>query len=293
MDYKKMSFVSGVIVFFAFLILLFAIIWLSGNAIFFSRDYSVYIKFPDVVGLQDQSPVYMRGYRIGRVKDIVFEKDCVKVRIEINKHYKVPIESKFEINTFNMMGEKGITITPSRYSEQYIAPDTMVNGENRDIMIMAQNVLNTIKEKIESTALESKIRNFGDTLQSVATFSKKLDHKIGQIDLKFYNAQIKKLGEAGEGIRDFAKSSQQDLSQLASEGKESLKKMNQAVEKIADICGKVDSIATKVERGEGSAGELLTNKQYVLTLNDTLKELKDLVADFKKNPRKYIKLSIF
>ena len=38
MDYKKMSYISGVIIFFSFLILMMSIIWLAEKRIFFTRD---------------------------------------------------------------------------------------------------------------------------------------------------------------------------------------------------------------------------------------------------------------
>jgi phospholipid/cholesterol/gamma-HCH transport system substrate-binding protein len=48
-----------------------------------------------------------------------------------------------------------------------------------------------------------------------------------------------------------------------------------------------------MNRGEGSAGELLNNKEYIQTLSATIEQLKSLIDDIEKNPRKYFKFSVF
>ena len=133
MDYKKMSYISGVIIFFSFLILMMSIIWLAEKRIFFTRDYIVYVKFDDVVGLRDHSQVFMRGYRIGWTKGVKFLKDGVLVRVDVNKKYDVPTDSRWEINTLNFMGEKAITVQPGK-KDLFLQPGAEVPGYNRDLI---------------------------------------------------------------------------------------------------------------------------------------------------------------
>ena len=61
MTYKKMSYISGLIIFFSAVTLLWSILWLSGQRIISSSEYRLYFKFADVVGLRDRSQVFMRG----------------------------------------------------------------------------------------------------------------------------------------------------------------------------------------------------------------------------------------
>jgi len=55
----------------------------------------------------------------------------------------------------------------------------------------------------------------------------------------------------------------------------------------------VQEIATKINKGEGSAGEFINNKEYIESLNKTIKEFSVLIEDIKKNPKKYVNVSIF
>ena len=285
MNYKKMSYISGVVIFFSILILLLTIFGLSGNRIFFTRDYIVYVEFSDVIGLQDQAKVFMRGYRIGWTKNIQFEQDRVVVRVDINKKYRIPLDSKLEINTITMLGEKAITIHPG-ISDKFIKPNSMVKGQNKDIMIEMKNILNMVKENIEQGELNVRVKQLSESIQTFHTLLGKIDKKIDKVDIEDYNRQVKNIGEAGRMAKIvLAKSS--DSLQV------SMKKINKAMEEFALLSGQLKQIAVKINNGQGSAGELINNKEYVKNLNKTIKEINALVADLKKNPKKYINISVF
>jgi phospholipid/cholesterol/gamma-HCH transport system substrate-binding protein len=49
----------------------------------------------------------------------------------------------------------------------------------------------------------------------------------------------------------------------------------------------------KLDRGEGSAGKLLTDTLLYRDVRRLVGTVDSLMTDFKKNPRKYINLSIF
>jgi phospholipid/cholesterol/gamma-HCH transport system substrate-binding protein len=57
--------------------------------------------------------------------------------------------------------------------------------------------------------------------------------------------------------------------------------------------GKMDTFFTRVEEGEGSLGLLTSDDKLYREAQQTLTEMKRLLADIQKNPKKYVKLSIF
>ena len=56
---------------------------------------------------------------------------------------------------------------------------------------------------------------------------------------------------------------------------------------------KMDSFFTRVEKGEGSLGLLSSDDKLYREAQQTLTEMKRLLADIQKNPKKYVKVSIF
>ncbi len=293
MDYKKMSYISGVIIFFGFGILLVSIIWLSAQNIFFSHNYVLYVRFPEVTGLRDQSPIFMRGYRIGTTKGVKFEPNGILIQLQMNRKYVVPKGSKFEITTLNFIGEKAISITPPPVSAEPMQAYDTVLGENKDIMITAQQVLSKVKSQIEGEDLGTRFRKLGESIDRFDALLEKVDSAVGQVDVAEYNAQIRKIGQAGQQIQEFLKASQPEVVSTAQEGRATMAKLNDALERFTMLAAELESTAGKLNKGEGSAGELLTNKQYIQNLSATIDELRALIADIKQNPGRYVKVSIF
>lgn len=57
--------------------------------------------------------------------------------------------------------------------------------------------------------------------------------------------------------------------------------------------GKADTIFGRVERGEGSLGLLINNPSLYNNSDSLVMDLRSLIADFRRNPKRYINLSIF
>ena len=53
------------------------------------------------------------------------------------------------------------------------------------------------------------------------------------------------------------------------------------------------SILVKIDNGEGSIGKLINDEELYNNLEGASKELEDLLRDFKLNPERYVKVSVF
>ena len=57
--------------------------------------------------------------------------------------------------------------------------------------------------------------------------------------------------------------------------------------------GKLNSMLAKVDSGQGSLGKLLNDEKLYVNMVSLASRVDSVMADFKKNPRRYINLSIF
>ena len=299
MTYKKMSYIAGLIVFLAAIVFLFGILWLSGNQIFFSNEYKLDILFDDVVGLQDQSPVFLRGYRIGSTKEVKFEEEKIRVTISVDKRFRIPADSKVEINMLNFLGEKGIMVLPG-YAKEYLKPNSVITGENKDLMSLAKNILFTTKEKVEEGDLNRVIANISESVESLSKLLGTVNTKVDNLDIALYNTQIMELGQAGKGLKEFLDVAQGETQNFSAESRMSLDKfnltldqVNDTLEQLAALSSELSEIARDINTGRGTAGELLQNKAYIESLNDTIIQLTAFLEDIRENPKKYVKFSIF
>jgi phospholipid/cholesterol/gamma-HCH transport system substrate-binding protein len=69
----------------------------------------------------------------------------------------------------------------------------------------------------------------------------------------------------------------------------------QLYDRFNSIASRIDKVATDLEQGQGSAGQLLHDKQLYENMNGAANELRSLIADIRKDPKKYlnVKVSIF
>ena len=295
----KMSLISGVIVFIGLIVFFGGILWLSGNQFFASKDIRIYIDFADAAGLQDQAPVQMRGFRIGWTKDVEFKQEYIRVAVDIRKKYPVPVDSRAEINMLNFMGEKAVTIIPGN-SKTYIADGGILKGENRDIMVLAKNILTEAKQKIEEGSLDEAIAKVKETVENLRSLVTGVDSKVKSIDVDSINRQVAAVGEAGRSLKAFLATAEERTNEFTASSRESMAKLDQTMEKLNEVFSEVSTLSSDLQAlagdirfGGGTASELINNKEFYVNLNATIAEIKALIEDVKKHPKKYVKFSLF
>ena len=65
--------------------------------------------------------------------------------------------------------------------------------------------------------------------------------------------------------------------------------------RMDSVTRRLDELVTKLNEGQGTAGQLLKDKQLYENMNKTVAEMQALLADIRKDPKKYlnVKVSIF
>jgi phospholipid/cholesterol/gamma-HCH transport system substrate-binding protein len=65
--------------------------------------------------------------------------------------------------------------------------------------------------------------------------------------------------------------------------------------RLDSVTGRLDELVARLNQGEGTAGQLLKDKQLYENMNKTVTEVQALIADIRKDPKKYlnVKVSIF
>ncbi len=74
-----------------------------------------------------------------------------------------------------------------------------------------------------------------------------------------------------------------------------LLKEEELYNRLNSLAGRIDSLTKALNDGEGTAGRLLRDKQLYENMNAAAAELRGLVADIRKDPKKYlnVRVSIF
>ena len=66
-------------------------------------------------------------------------------------------------------------------------------------------------------------------------------------------------------------------------------------ERLNSVVGRFDQLADRLNQGQGTVGQLLQDRQLYENMNKAVTELRDLVSDIRKDPRKFlnVKVSVF
>lgn len=65
--------------------------------------------------------------------------------------------------------------------------------------------------------------------------------------------------------------------------------------RMDDMAGRLDALVNRLTSGQGTAGQLLQDRQLYENMNQAASELRGLIGDIRKDPKKYlnVKVSIF
>ena len=104
----------------------FMINYLRGEDIF-NRELEVVSEFSDLQGLVASAPVYIKGYKAGKVKDVEYDPSDASFNVvcSILKDFNIPKDSRMTICSMDIMGTKGVRIDLGTDSE-YVADGDML-----------------------------------------------------------------------------------------------------------------------------------------------------------------------
>jgi phospholipid/cholesterol/gamma-HCH transport system substrate-binding protein len=66
----------------------------------------------------------------------------------------------------------------------------------------------------------------------------------------------------------------------------------QLYDRLNQVSARVDEVVTGLNAGQGTAGQLLKDKQLYENMNRAVTELRDLLADIRKDPKKFLRVSV-
>lgn len=176
----------------------------------------------------------------------------------------------------------------------------------------------TVAERVEvafddraARELRSSIRNFADLstalAQTVRDQSKNLDVMSADVrdgvaslvaashDVKAISARFDSSTARGEvrAIVDNAAVAARELRETSHRLLTISGQLGSSEERLRRFIANGDSVMRKINSGEGTLGLLVNDPSLYRSADSTLRELQSLVADMKRNPKKYVNVRIF
>ena len=284
----------GLLVTVAVVVTVLGSLWLARGGL--SKGYPLYAKFPWGAGLKQGQPVLLVGVNVGYVDEVDLHQDGILVTtLRIAKNYQVPITSKAAVVPNGIFGDQAVAVTPSKPDPRSFRPgDTIPIGPSTPGISELTTKADSITRSVNAitTALEQQLvaqggirdlRNtIGATNRLVTEFAAIASEQSRQL-----SATMTSLRRATTAI-DPAK-----VDSTVSNLRTASANMAEMSAQLKATSGKLDVIIAKVDSGNGSAAKLLNDPGVYNDVRTLLARMDSLVADIKKNPKRYINVKIF
>jgi phospholipid/cholesterol/gamma-HCH transport system substrate-binding protein len=294
MKKKRDEVLVGLVIAVAIIVTVLGSLWLARGGL--SKGYPLYAKFPWGAGLKQGQPVLLVGVNVGYVDEVDLHQDGILVTtLRILKSYKVPVTSKAAVVPNGIFGDQAVAVTPSRPDPRSFNPgDTVPVGPSTpgiaELTSKADSVMRSVNA-ITSALQHEMVASGGirDLRNTIAATSRLVNDfsSIAAEQSRQLSATMTSLRRA-TGAIDPAK-----VDSTITNFRTASANLAEMSAQLKQTSGKLDLILAKVDSGNGSAARLLNDPGVYNDTRALLQRMDSLLADVKKNPKRYFNVKVF
>ena len=293
---------AGLIVVLGITALIMGFSYLKSNSLL-GKSTTLHAVYDHVGGLQSGTAVSLNGFSVGTIDDIAFldETGKLMVAFTITTDLPIPADSKAELYDTSVLGGKGLQIvlgTPGSAIAQN--GDTLTSIVKVGMTDRITELMQPLEAKVNSAIVETDLlmKNLNQLLDtdSQALLRETLNNfSETSASLKVITQNVSENLTANEKVLGTILESTAELTSNLSSVSETLNDADlQGL--IADLNTSVSvtkKILEGVKNGEGSVGQIFTNQELYLSLQENLSQLEWLLQDLRLNPKRYLSVSVF
>ena len=266
----------------------FLINYLRGEDIF-NKEMEVTSRYDTVEGLVASAPVYIKGYKAGKVSEVAYdaEKEDFVVTCSISKEFRIPSDSKMTIYSVDIMGGKGIRIDIGSWDPPAEDGSMLVPAFEAGLMDGLAEGIAPLLEKVNSTMDSLAVTVSGvnrmlseDNQKNISSTLAHLDRTMANLNALSASVQ----GKSGEieSVIDNMSGLSAKLGHIASQVDTTLSGVNRFVDTInaSDIDGLLTSVRNLLENindPDGTVGQLINNDSMYNSVDSLISDIDELV----------------
>jgi phospholipid/cholesterol/gamma-HCH transport system substrate-binding protein len=327
---RRNDVVVGLVVIAGILLVVFGTIWMRGLSLG-REDVEVQARFREVGQLLPGGSVKYRGVPIGRVERIALEEGggAVLVSMTVDGNVRLPTEPVVILAPESMFGDWQAEIASRSQFRHYDYAETLTPNvlpgyalpDMSRLTAVADQIANnlaTISDRFEIAFTEETATNVREAIENIQLVSEQLTGLVGsqQAAIEEVARNLEQTSEAAGQAALTMQRAFAEVEQAIAGGRltgimENVERTSARTDSLVALLvlasqdlrntaaladttfSQVSGIASAVQRGEGTLGRLLADTALYYSLVETNVEVQALLSDIRRNPRRYINLTIF
>jgi phospholipid/cholesterol/gamma-HCH transport system substrate-binding protein len=258
----------GLVVLLGVLILTYMTFKVGGYRFGTAAGYRINALFDSVAGLDTKSKIRVAGVEVGIVEKIALLDGQADVTLRINPDIKLRKGTQAAVRATGLLGDKYLELIPGK-EEGYL--------KDGDSITQSEQVADLDRLINQFSSIASDIKTVSASLREA------LGTKEGETSLKEIVANIRELsrnlnGTVKDNRENFTKAVA-NIQDVSSSLKTDLPKLMDSLNRTSE---KLEAIATKVEKGEGTLGKLIQDEGIYNKLDSTLDGLNNITKKVEK-----------
>lgn len=272
---------------------------MMGRDNIFTRGRDFFVRYNNTQGLSVGTKVMFNGFKVGMLRSLKMDEDqMIVAKLEITSDMPIPKDSKIKLESALLGGVTlklilGTSKEQAEDGDELAAEYTsdifnMVNSRIVNVTNSADSVMGTLNDFFHKDGLNSAIGELPLVLRELTRTIAEIRSTVSMIQPGLAST-AKGMGEFSSSLPEYDRQLREGLGHFNQLGRQvDSVRVAELLNNLSVSSGKLASLMTKLEAGEGSAGKLLKDDQLYLDILKTNAELQKVMLDLKKYPEKYI-----
>jgi phospholipid/cholesterol/gamma-HCH transport system substrate-binding protein len=290
-DTKVLEIKVGITILVGLTLLVLGIVWLKGIT-FKPNTFQTTIAFRNTAGLQIGDAVTRSGLKVGKVTDIDLEADSVIVYVSLSNSVALQSDASATITSVDFFGGKRIELNTGKSDKAFDISKRLYGNREPDLTELtsqlreiASDVKGTL-EKVDSVligvnsfvgdksvilSLKRAVFNLDSTTFQLKLIVNKSDSKIDSI--------LTRLATSTRILKSVILKTDVRLDTTFSN-------ISHVTSTIENVTASLDSVVSKVRRGEGNLGKMVYDESVYLRLNNAAAQFDSLMTVIRQKGMK-------
>lgn len=229
----------------------------SDDPSYLGRSKKAWFLLPNAGGLVKNSAVRSAGIPVGVIKDIRLQDGMARVDITLKSDIPLTTSAAIEIKAQGILGDKHVEVYPGSPTDPPLEDNAQIlsireGGNLENLMTQVSEVTSSLKEVARN--LQEATSADGTRAHVLGRIVKNIETLTGDL-AQMTTDNKEKIGDIVDDIHDITANLQEVMNDKSESGlKETWKRLSNSVKNL-------DDITTRINKGEGALGKLISDEQ--------------------------------